>query len=252
MRITAIVLGSVLALQAGAAPLPAAPPPPVKGAVTNHECVVEPSMVVSVGSPVDGVLERVAVDRGGVVRKGQVVAALQAGVETAAVALSRSHTEFDARKIERNEALFGKQLISAQERDEMVTEAKLHNGELKKDLEYLKLRTIISPINGVVVERRLGPGELIRADKSVVLKLAQLDPLNIEVITPSALFGKIRAGTIGTVSLAPFAAGEHKARVVVVDKLIDPASGTFWVRLQLPNPGNKIPSGINCHVQFSQ
>lgn len=216
----------------------------------GYDCVVEPSLTVSVGSPVDGVLQSVAVDRGGVVSKGQVVAQLRAGVETAAVALSRSRVDFDKRKVERNETLFTKQLISAQERDEMVTEATLHEGELRKEQENLKLRTIVSPINGVVVERALGPGELIRSDKSVVLKLAQLNPLNIEVITPAALFGTIRAGMQGTVNLSPYFAQTYHAKVVVVDKLIDPASGTFWVRLQLPNPGNKIPAGIRCNVKF--
>jgi membrane fusion protein (multidrug efflux system) len=242
----------IACLHGGVAAQKSAPVGPVKAVPVAHECLVEPSMVVSVGSPVDGVLERVSVDRGGMVRKGQVVATLQSGVESASVALSRSRTEFDRRKVERNETLFAKQLISAQERDEMVTEANLHDGELKKDQENLKLRTIVSPINGVVVERKLGPGELIRSDKSVVLKLAQLDPLNIEVITPAALFGTIRAGMKGTVSLAPFISAAQQARVVVVDKLIDPASGTFWVRLQLPNPGYKIPAGINCKVEFSR
>ncbi|KQQ97528.1 hypothetical protein ASF77_06235 [Massilia sp. Leaf139] len=179
-----------------------------------------------------------------------MVARLQSGVEAAAVALSRSRIEYDKRKVERNETLFKKQLISAQERDEMVTEAALREGELKKELEHLNLRTIVSPLNGVVVERVLGPGELVRADRSVVLKLAQLNPLNIEVIAPAALFGKVRAGMTGSVSLAPYFPGTYKAKVVVVDKLIDPASGTFWVRLQLPNAGNKIPAGIRCSVNF--
>jgi len=251
--IAAVLLAGFAGAPALAAPVvPPKPLAPASAAPASHECVVDPSLVVSVGSPVDGVLERVLVDRGGLVRKGQVVASLQSGVEVAAVALSRSRTEFDKRKVERNETLFSKQLISAQERDEMVTEATLHEGELKKDQENLKLRTIVSPINGVVVERKLGPGELIRSDKSVVLKLAQLDPLNIEVITPAGLFGSIKAGMTGSVSLAPFINGVQKARVVVVDKVIDAASGTFWVRLQLPNPGYKIPAGIACKVEFNR
>jgi membrane fusion protein, multidrug efflux system len=233
-------------------PPPLAAPLQPPAIPSEHECSVEPSMVVSVGSPVDGVLELVAVDRGGVVKKGQVVAKLQSGVETAAVELTRSRIEFDRRKVERNESLFEKQLISAQERDEMVTEATLHQGELKKEVENLKLRTIVSPINGVVMDRQLGPGELIRADKSVVLKLAQLNPLNVEVITPAALFGSIKVGMSGAVNLAPFFKGNYKAKVVVVDKLIDSASGTFWVRLQLANPGNKIPAGIRCTVKFNK
>jgi RND family efflux transporter MFP subunit len=244
-------------------PLPAAPKaaPAASGAAPQTgarkagdalECLVEPFMVVNVGSPVDGVLERVVVDRGDQVRKGQVVATLKSGVEAAAVQLSQARVEFGKRKVERNEALFEKQLISAQERDEMVTEARLHEEELKKEKENLKLRTILSPLDGVVVERRLAPGELIRSDKSVVLKLAQLNPLNVEVIAPAELFGSVRIGMSGKVNLAPFVPGIHAAKVVVVDKLIDAASGTFGVRLQLPNPSNKFPAGIKCSVEFSK
>ena len=212
------------------------------------ECLLEPSMVVNVGSSVDGVLEQVLVDRGDHVRKGQVVARLQSGVEAASVKVSEARVEYSRRKVERNEALFAQQLISAQERDEMVTEALLNQEELKRNQETLKLRTIVSPLDGVVVERRLAPGESIRTDKSVVLRLAQINPLHVEVIAPAELFGSLQVGTAGSVNLEPFFPGSHRARVTVVDKLIDAASGTLGVRLQLPNPNNRIPAGIKCTV----
>jgi membrane fusion protein, multidrug efflux system len=249
------LLALVLSAGAGAQaqrPSPLAAPPAVKRAGGALDCLLEPHMVVNVGSPVDGVLERVMVDRGDLVRRGQVVAQLQSGVEAAAVELSKARVEFGRRKVERNETLFQKQLISAQERDEMVTEARLHEQELKRDTEILKLRSIISPIDGVVVERRLAPGELIRAEKSLVLRLAQINPLNVEVVAPAELFGSVRLGASGSVSLKPLLPGVYPARVVVVDKLIDAASGTFGVRLQLPNPNHKIPAGIKCSVELGK
>lgn len=253
--------GIVLALMAtgiGAKtddPLPAGSSLPFRSADQGkagraHECLLEPFMVVNVGSPVDGVLEQVLVNRGDRVRKGQVVARLQSGVEAATVQLSKARVDFGRRRLERNETLFQKELISAQDRDELATEVSLRQEELKKDEEALKLRTIVSPIDGVVVERRLVPGEFIRSDKSVVLKLAQINPLNVEVIVPASLFGTLRVGKSGKVSLAPFLPGTYNAKVVVVDKVIDAASGTLGVRLQLPNPDNSIPAGIKCSVQF--
>jgi membrane fusion protein (multidrug efflux system) len=209
-------------------------------------------MVVNVGSPVDGVLEDVMVDRGDSVRKGQVVAKLQSGVETAALEVTRAHIEFGRRKVARNAELHAKQLISTQERDEMETEVRLREQELKRDLENLKLRTIVSPLDGVVVERRLAKGDLIRADRSVVLKLAQIDPLNVEVIAPAEFFGSAKLGMSGTVTLRPYLPGAYQAKVVVVDRLIDAASGTFGLRLELPNPGNKIPAGMKCSVQLGR
>jgi multidrug efflux pump subunit AcrA (membrane-fusion protein) len=56
----------------------------------------------------------------------------------------------------------------------------------------------------------------------------------------------------GSVSLAPFLPGTYQAKIVVVDKVIDAASGTLGVRLQLPNPDNRIPAGIKCSVVFGK
>lgn len=225
---------------------------PATGGGRTLECLVEPSLVTNIGSSVDGVLDQVGVDRGDRVTKGQVVARLRSGVEAAAVKLSQAQVEFAQRRAERNEMLFQKQLISAQERDEMVTEVRLREEELNRNQETLSLRTILSPLDGVVVERKLSPGEFIRAEKSVVVKLAQVNPLNVEVIAPASMFGTLRVGMTGRVSLAPYYPGTFSAKIVVVDKVIDAASGTLGVRLQMPNPDNKIPAGLKCSVSFGR
>jgi multidrug efflux pump subunit AcrA (membrane-fusion protein) len=38
--------------------------------------------------------------------------------------------------------------------------------------------------------------------------------------------------------------------VIVVDPVVDAASGTFGVRLELPNPEHAIPAGLKCRVRF--
>lgn len=213
-------------------------------------CLVEPHVVAEVGSAVDGVIEQVLVNRGDRVKAGQVVAKLKAGIEEAEVELRRAKVEFGKRKSERNEDLFSKQLISAQEMDEMMTEYKVSIAELARAEEQLKLRSIVSPLDGVVVERYLWSGELIRADKSKVVKLAQVDPLNIEVVAPMGVFGSVQVGSTAEVSMEPLVKGTHRARVTIVDRVIDPASSTFGIRLELPNPDNRIPAGIRCRIRF--
>jgi len=44
--------------------------------------------------------------------------------------------------------------------------------------------------------------------------------------------------------------GSYTAQVQVVDLTVDAASGTFGVRLTLPNPGNRIPAGVKCRARF--
>lgn len=215
----------------------------------DMECLLEPHLVAHVGAAVEGTLSEVLVDRGATVRRGQVVARLNSSVEAATVSLRRAQEEYGLRKMARNEELFKKELISASEKDELETQIRIAALERKQQQEVLNLRTITSPLNGVVVERYLSPGDRVAQEK--ILKLAQIDPLNVEVIAPVSLFGRIKPGMTGDVTLNAAVGGSYKAKVTVVDRVIDAASGTFGVRLELPNPGNRIPAGLKCSVRFT-
>jgi len=80
----------------------------------------------------------------------------------------------------------------------------------------------------------------------------QIDPLRVETILPAARFGTIQVGQKATV--IPEVPGDqlHVASVTLVERVIDPASGTFGVSLELPNPDLSIPSGLNCEVRFME
>ncbi|NRA97994.1 MAG: efflux RND transporter periplasmic adaptor subunit [Planctomycetes bacterium] len=115
----------------------------------------------------------------------------------------------------------------------------------------LARRTVSSPVDGVVVERFLSAGELVnRAGSGDGVRIAQVHPLKIDVIAPLSLFGQIKEGQAALVSPEDPIGGVHEATVKVVDSLIDAASGTFRIRLELPNEDMSVPSGIRCRVQF--
>ena len=60
--------------------------------------------------------------------------------------------------------------------------------ELQFAEAQLSMRRLRSPVRGVVVERILSPGDL--AGRNPVLKIAQIDPLRVEVFAPISLLGK--------------------------------------------------------------
>ena len=64
------------------------------------------------------------------------------------------------------------------------------------------------------------------------------------------LFATIKVKTVAEVALESPIGGLYKAEVTVVDQIIDAASGTFGVRLTLPNPKNTIPVGLKCKIRF--
>ena len=115
----------------------------------------------------------------------------------------------------------------------------------------LALRTIRSPVNGVVVEVMRKPGEFGAITfKDPILKLAEIDPLHVETILPASMYGKVKRGQRAIVELEPSIGGRYETTVAVVDPVIDAASGTLGVRMLLPNRKGAIPAGVRCRVQF--
>jgi len=212
------------------------------------ECLLEPRMSLKIGSPVPGALSDVFVDRGDLVKKGQLVARIDSRAQIADVELSKARAEYAKRRVERNEELAREELMSAQERDDMVTDAQLAGLELSERETLVEIRNIRSPVNGVVVERFKGPGEYVQ--ETDIMEIAQIDPLNVEVVVPVRYFGSIRMGSTAQVTLEAPVGGTYDAKVKIIDTVIDAASGTFGVRLEIPNRGYKIPAGLRCTASF--
>ena len=244
------------------------------------DCLIEPTQAIDVGSPVVGLLDKVHVRRGDRVSRGQVLASLESRAEQAAAELARfksqasgptmtaeNKIEFSSRKFQRRAQMALEKLMSSQDRDDAEVEFKLAEAELQvakenrqlAQIEYqqqsslLNLRTLRSPFDGVVVDQLLYPGEVVEptGNKKTILKLAQLDPLRVHVILPMAAFRKITAGMSARVAPEMPVGGAHPAKVKIVDKLIDAASGTFAAFLEMRNPELAIPAGVKCKAEFA-
>lgn len=246
-------------------------------AAEEFDCLIEARDSVEIRSPVEALIDKVLVRRGDMVKRGQLLVQLESGAERAAVDLARSKAtmegplkaaesrlDFARKKEERTAELFKQNFVSAGALDEARTQRELAESELREAREnrklaelelqraeeILKLRLIRSPFDGVVVERYQSSGEFATTNvKDPILRLAEVNPLHVEVILPASRYGKIKVGTVAMVRPeAPD--GRFKAVVTTVDSIIDAASGTFGVRLELPNPGLRIPAGAKCKLTF--
>ena len=245
----------------------------------EFDCVIEPRQTLEIRSPIEGLIERVNVDRGSVVKKGQVLAVLDTSVDQVAAAIAKqraemdgavksgeSRVEFSGKKLDRAQDLQRQNFVSAQSSDEARTEKRLAEAELRDardnrtlaELEYrrqteiIRLKTIVSPVNGVVTERLLHPGELAEAGvgRKPMLKIAAIDVLHVEVILPVEAYGKVKTGMHVEVMPGVAPGGRYRATLTVFDRVLDAASGTFGVRLDLPNKGRAVPAGVRCKAQF--
>ncbi len=239
------------------------------------DCLIQPSRTIEVGSQTTGLVESVHVERGDFVEAGQLVVELEAGAERAAVALAdaRAHQSGNLRASEeayalsqkrrkRGFELFDNDALATDSRDELETQAQLARYdmiqarearqiaslELRQAQALLNRRLLSVPISGVVVERLLEPGEIV--DDETILTIAQIDPLRVDVLMPASRFGSLRENMRASVEPEYPVRGTVIATVSVIDPVIDAASGTFNVRLDLPNPDGVIPGGLHCTVKF--
>lgn len=281
-RVSAVVAAIVMACgnAASVAAQPAAqtaavPRPATSFASQPIGCVIEPDEVVDVGSPVIGVISSI-VQRGDRVRRGQVLAVLRNNVDVAALSVAqsraaadaeekaaRANLEFARQRRTRAEDLLQKEFISKQALDQAIAEDEVARQKLVQAQEQrrvllreaslaqqrLEERTIRSPIDGVIVERYLTAGE--RVEEKPLVRVVRIDPLRVEAILPSALYGLITRGSSATIRPEMPNAPALQASVTLVDKVLDAASGTFRVRLQLPNRDGAIPAGLRCKAEFS-
>ncbi len=241
----------------------------------GYECLIEPQVVIDVSTAVEGVLRTVEVKKGDLVSKGQLVATLESELEEAALQIAQARAglkstvasraarlQHDRRKLERAEELHARSVISHDEREDAEVEATIAEHELaeareqqrlaklevKRARALLELRRVRSPIDGVVVNRYLSPGEFAKAQP--ILKLAQIDPLKVEVVLPTAMYGRVDVQTGAEVFPEQPVEGTYRAVVTVAERVIDAASGTFAVELELPNPEHTLPAGIGCRIRF--
>jgi len=244
------------------------------------DCMIEPVQTVDIKSPVVGILDYVAVRRGENVHKGQVLARLESSAEIAEVEFAHFRSKMTApENIAENKIEFAKgkylrkkdmnkdNFVPAQELEEAESELNLAMSELKManenkelaELEWqhksslLKLRTIHSPIDGVVVEQNVYPGEVVgpNSQKANILKLAQLNPLQAYVFAPTFAFGKIKPGMKVNITPELPIGGKYEGVISITDRLIDSASGTFGVFVELENPNLSVPAGVKCKAKFS-
>lgn len=245
--------------------------------LTGMDCVIQPSRTVELSSAVPGLLAETYYDRSDYVGVGTIMARLESEVErvslrifeqaarkSTALALRKATAEFGDRTRLRNAELFESSSISQQVMDQVATEAVIAELQVEQELDSARLasleveraqasldrREIKTPISGSVTQRYKSSGEYI--DNDPVYQIAQLDPLNVEVVVPIDYLGSLQTGISAAVFIEVPGFRDRPLDAVVerIDSVADAASSTYGVRLSIDNPDLTIPSGVRCTVDF--
>ncbi len=244
-------------------------------AVQTFGCLIEPYQVAEVGTQVVGVIDTIKVERGDKVKKGQLIATLKSDVERASVGAAntrakaianvnaaKANYEFDIVRLERAKNLLKKNFISIQALDKIEAETKVSNQTYMQAIEQQKIaeeelaiassqlsqRQIRSPFNGVITDRYMSTGE--RVDEKPIVRVAEINRLRVQVVVPVEYYGKIKVND--EISITPDfpEAPVLQGNISLIDKVIDAASNTFRVQLEIDNADLSLPAGLRCKADF--
>ena len=243
----------------------------------TYDCVIEPYLVVRIGSPVEGVISEISVERGAPVKVGQILARIESSVQiqtlrmaeanaasAVEVDIAKSRVDYLKNEVTRLTTLVTKKwtartILETAESDleqadlQFLGAKQRHNlSILDRDRARAQLdrRIIRSPIDGIILRRLIGLGEYVHSQAQIA-QLAVIDPLYVDVFLPSELYNSISVGQTVTVRPAPPIGGVYEAEITVIDQVFDAASDTFGVRMELPNVGNRLPAGVDCKLELN-
>lgn len=267
-----------------AAPLPApTPATPVQppAAAADPELVVSGPIIVEhevdLTAQRDGVVAKIFYDVPARVKAGTLLAQfddrqLQSQLESARAKSRSVEADLNNWKAERKvmqadytraQQAAAQGLISAEQLQHAQFQVESHDWDIKRvtellnnaqqderslELELQKSR-IVAPFDAVVARRYVRESQSVAKGDRLFWVTSEA-PLLIRFTLPEQLFGKVRRGQEFAVD-SPDAAGErYIARVREISPVIDPASGTFEVLVELAgNPGSLRP-GMTASVHL--
>ena len=211
--------------------------------------IAQPVATVSIQSQVTGILSEVLVVEGKDVRAGDLLFKIdprpaEARLKQADANLAKTSAERENARKEavRQDELFKKGLAAEDEFDQAqttadalaaaVTAGQADVDQAKLELEYCSIR---SPIDGRAGEIAVKPGNLVKANDVVLLKVNQLSPIDVSFSLPQQQLNVIQhavaAGPLEVRAFTDEAGGlVETGRLTFVDNEVDAPTGTIRLK----------------------
>jgi len=177
-------------------------------------------------------------------------------------AQTKAHLERLGRDYERERALFAKGAVSQEDYDKYagdLKEAQATNNSAsaavaaaKLNLDFTKVR---SPVTGKISRRMVDPGNLVKADDTILTNVVTEDPIwayfDVDDQTFMRVNKRLKEATGGLASLPDVemrvtgeTAWPHQGKINFVDNQVDAGTGTMRMRGVFPNKDGKLVPGL--------
>ena len=209
--------------------------------IGEYTATVEAEAKNSIAPTAPGRISKIFVEVGDYVRKGQKLVQMDAANLTQLkLQLDNQETEF-----KRVDELYKVGGVSKAEWDAAKTNLDVRRSSYENLLENTQL---LSPLDGVVTERRFDEGNLYSSSDKPVLVVQQITPVKLIVNVSEQNFPKVTKGMAVTVKLDVYEGEEFEGKVSLVYPTIDAATHTFPVEVTLPNASKRVRPGMFARV----
>ncbi len=210
---------------------------------------LETERMTDVYSRVQGLVEKIHIEEGDYVKKGQLLIELEPDELTLQEARARVDYEQEENLYERKQAMFEKQLLSKEEFETSkfgLRAKKILWQEAKLSLDHTK---ITSPISGVIGERLRRPGDRIHPTDKLFTVINNEEMIAV-IHVPEKEIGILKKGQKSFIVSQHLADEQFSGWIKRVSPVVDPASGTFKVTVGIKNEADRLRPGmfVNVHI----
>lgn len=247
------------------------------GAQTRVPAELAPYQRVAIMARVSGMVGKVSVDRGSVVKEGDVLVELAAPELTAQIAEGRAKVEASAARRVEAEAKAGaaeatlERLVAASKTPGTVAENDIV--QARKSLEAARgsvasieketaagmaavrsleavagLLTLRAPFSGVVTARMAHPGAVVGPASGALLELEQVARLRCVAAVPESEYGRVRVGQRLEFTVAAYPGRRFAGVVARSARSLDNKTRTMPVELDVANAGGELAPGMYAEV----
>jgi membrane fusion protein (multidrug efflux system) len=124
---------------------------------------------------------------------------------------------------------------------EGLAKATLGLREAEIELEHVQMR---SPIDGIVLERLVNPGETTHNDQ-IVMKLGDIKTVLMDAKVTEEKIHSVQLGLSAEVSFPAFPGETFQGKVFKIDPNIDPVTRTFTSYIEVNNPDFRLKPGLS-------
>jgi RND family efflux transporter MFP subunit len=199
--------------------------------------VLAPADEVRLAFTTSGVIRRIEVEQGAIVKKGQLLAALADDEVAADLMQARAVAEQARRDLDRGKALLADEVATHEQVEGLVTANAVAQAQLRSALFSARHARIDAPADGVVLRRLAEPDEQVAAGQPVLVVGNTAGGWIVRAALSDRDIVRVRAGDAAEVTLDAYPGRSFAAVVTEVAAAADAATGTYEMKASV-DPGD--------------